>query len=152
MADEPAAPVGQEPECPSPVVEGAAGAASPQGTTPLLPPESRPGLRGGEEGSGKPVDWFCTGRLRAASEDHRTSWKIFMAECPKKLESVQGLMDEVRPLNSAASLLAKLAAALGRPPVSVPPLRSHQLAPRTDRAFSSSTAVASREGAGAYPA
>ena len=86
--DEPV--VGEEP---SPRVEAE---AAPAAGTPLLPPESRPGMRGGEEGSGKPVDWFCTGRLRAASEDHRTSWKIFMAEVPKKLESVQGLMDQVR--------------------------------------------------------
>ena len=57
-------------------------------TTPLLPPESRPGMRGVE-------DWFCTGRLRAASEDHRTSWKVFMAEVPGKLEGVKVLMEQV---------------------------------------------------------
>ena len=65
-------------------------------TTALLPPESRPGMRGGEIGGDKPVDWFCTGRLRAASEDHRTSWKVFMAEVPERLEAVRGLMEQVQ--------------------------------------------------------
>ena len=61
-------------------------------TTPLLPPESRLGMRG----IGSAEDWFCTGRLRAASEDHRTSWKVFMAEVPGKLEGVRVLMEQVR--------------------------------------------------------
>ena len=64
-------------------------------TTPLLPPESRLGMRGVE-------DWFCTGRLRAASEDHRTSWKVFMAEVPEKLEGTKVLMEQVRPCPSPA--------------------------------------------------
>ena len=98
------------PVAPSAVTEGEPELTA---TTPLMPPESRPGMRGGEGA----VDWFCTGRLRAASEDHRTSWKVFMAEVPMKLEGVKGLMEQVRaplgPHDAAAHPRDGLCAAAG---------------------------------------
>ncbi len=92
-------------------------------TTPLLPPESRPGMRGVE-------DWFCTGRLRAASEDHRTSWKVFMAEVPGKLEGVKVLMEQVRLCSSPAPWLSRSARCLVGQDTPPPPSMRAREVPR----------------------
>jgi hypothetical protein len=105
-------------------------------------------------------DWFCTGRLRAASEDHRTSWKVFMAEVPGKLEGVKVLMEQVRlcliPAAGCAHRFCFENEALPRPLLRCQ-LRGHAKRHTTDlcacaRLSAPTASVVDRERAGTDPA